>query len=680
MKNKLTLGISNTFIFSVLAVVFFASVLLINTYLKGYNADLSEDQVYSLSPGSEKILSELKEPIKLYYFFSDETSTGMTTIRDYAVRVQSLLEEYERKSNGKITLELIDPEPFSEDEDRAASFGLTAASTGFAQDSVYFGLAGTNSLDDSMIIGFFDPQKESFLEYDISNLVYQLSQPEAVKVTLLTDLQVAGGQNPLTGQSLPPNVLYQQLTEFFDVTLISSSDAELPEQTQVLLILHPQNVNDELLKSIDQFLLNDGKALVFMAPHYESDPMAQMGSVGANSSVFPLLEHYGVQTITNQVVLDAQTGLEVRGNNNQIIRHLGFLGLGQAQINDEDITSADLDTLNGASFGKLQLTDNSGLSQIVLLSSSENSGLMGAPDYAAVSDPNQFGAAFNNDEKSFVLAARYTGSATTYFTQERLKALKEQASVDAPSVSDALVDSDGNPVDSGEETLNELENEIDAPLSDSTEEFVEEEGTLTSETLESKASEQTFEEALITQSDNMNIVVIADADFTADRFWVQRSNFFGQTVFSPFANNGDFVINLVENLGGSEGLIGIRSRGTFARPFTRVQDIRVKAEQKFREQEQRLQQQLEETEAQLAELQGQGDTLTLDAAQQTAIDNFTQQRIDIRKSLREVQFQLDKDIDELGNWLKLINIVFAPVVLVLVLLLFTKALRRKAPK
>jgi ABC-type uncharacterized transport system involved in gliding motility auxiliary subunit len=628
-KATILKTLSNSLFFVLLALIFFAAVLITNGFLKGFSADLTEQKVYSLSAGSEAILADLDEPINLYFFFSDETSTGMTAVRDYADRVRSLLSEYEEKSQGKVTLKMIDPAPFSEAEDRAASFGLTAAATGFAQDSVYFGLVGTNALDDSMIIGFFDPQKESFLEYDISNMLYQLSQPEPVKLTLLTDLQIAGGQNPLTGQSVPANVMYQQLQDFFDITLLSASDFQLPDDTELLMILHPQNVNDDLLRSIDQYLLQDGKALVFMDPHYESDQMAQMGSVGANSSALPLLAHYGIQVSTQNVVLDAQTGLEVRSGDGQIIRHLGFLGLGQTQINRDDITSADLDTFNGASFGSLALTNDASLTQTVLISSSVNSATIAAAEYAGISDPSEFNARFASQDKEQVLAARYSGSATSYFAQ---------LDVSQPEVAESDI------TDSG---------------------FV---------------GEETIQPLLVSETDNLNIVVIADVDFTADRFWVQQSNFFGQTVFSPFANNGDFVTNLLENLGGSEGLIGIRSRGTFARPFTLVQEIQVDAEQRFREQEQRLQQQLEQTETQLAELQTQSDSLTLSTEQQATIDAFTAQRINIRKSLRDVQFQLDKDIDELGNWLKLVNIAGTPLLLVLILFLLSKAMRKKAPK
>ncbi|MFT5997124.1 MAG: ABC-type uncharacterized transport system involved in gliding motility auxiliary subunit, partial [Glaciecola sp.] len=594
MKNTF----SSVLLFTLLGAIFLGAMVINNTFLNSISLDLTDQKIYSLSKGSQDIASSIDEPITLYLFFSQSNSTGMTAVRDYKARVESLLQEYVKLGNGNIVLELIDPEPFSDAQDKADSFGLTAAPTGTAQNTIYFGLAGTNSLDDAMVIGFFDPTKETFLEYDISSMLYKLSEPEIVQLTIVSDLQVAGGQNPLTGATTPAYVLYQQLQEMFEVSLISSSDESLPDNTQLLLLWHPQNINETLLQSIDQFLMQDGKALALLDAHYESDPMTQMGSVGANSSILPLLSTYGIMFDSSAVVLDALTGLEVRSSEGDINRHLGFLGLTSDQINNNDITTSDLDSINGASFGTLALTANSQLSQTVLLNSSTSSDLMPSQNYMATRDPTVFTDNFTKGDKHFILAARYSGPASSYFA-------------DLQITSNA--------------------------------------------------------QALVTQTANINLVVIADADLAADRFWVQQSNFFGQAVFTPFANNGDFILNILENLSGSAELIGVRSRGTFARPFTKVQAIQAVAEEKFRAQEKRLQGQLEQTETQLAAIQTQGDSLALSAEQEAAIASFTEQRVAIRKSLRDVQFQLQRDIDELGNILKLINIVAAPLVLVLLL-------------
>jgi len=139
-----------------LAVLFVMLVYLNNQLLSRHRVDLTEDSVFSLSQGTRNVLEGLNEPVTLYFFFSDTTTTGKTRLRNYANRVQSLLREYAQASAGKVKLQVVDPIPFSENEDRANQFGLTSAAVGNAGESVYFGLAGTNLLDDQFAIPFFD--------------------------------------------------------------------------------------------------------------------------------------------------------------------------------------------------------------------------------------------------------------------------------------------------------------------------------------------------------------------------------------------------------------------------------------------------------------------------------------------------------------------------------------------
>ncbi|WP_102796628.1 GldG family protein [Bowmanella denitrificans] len=592
-----------------LLLVFFVLVMLNNQLLGSVRLDLTENQVYSLSEGSKQVLKELDEPVHLYFFFSDKASKGMTSLRNYANRVESLLEEYRSASGGKIVLHKVDPEPFSEAEDEANRFGLTAATLGSAGDAIYLGLAARNAFDDEKVIGFFDPQQESFLEYEISKLIYQLSDPKDVKVTVITDLQVQGGQNPMTGRFDPAWTSITQLQQLYDVQVLGSDISQVPEDTDVLLLVHPKAFSDALLLSIDQYALGGGKLMAFVDPHHESDPMGAMG--GANSSSLDkLFTAWGVQFDAGNVVLDAATGLDIRTQSG-VTRHMGFLGLGREQLDSKDVVTSGLELLNGASFGHFTPPTGPSLKWHPLLTSSRSTSLMDNMTYAMTRDAKQLSSGFVDANQSYVLAARLSGRANSAF--------------------DALP-----------------------------------EGSEPQELL---------------ASGELNVILVGDTDLLTDRFWVSQSNFFGQTIFTPFANNGDFLTNAVENLGGSNALISIRSRGTFSRPFEVVQALTVKAEQAFRDQEQLLQQQLDETEQALAQLQGQrsdSGALVLDAQQQEALEDFMQKKIEIRKALREVRHQLDKDIERLGSWLKLINIAVMPILLVLLLGLLARLMRKKA--
>ena len=611
MQHKLTSSV-NLFL---LVVVFFALVFVNNQLLSSARLDLTENQVYSLSHGSKQVLKDIDEPINLYFFFSDKASKNMTSLRNYADRVESLLTEYETFANGKLKLQIVDPQAFSEEEDQADQFGLTAADIGVAGESIYMGLAATNALDEQKVIAFFDPQKEGFLEYEISKLIYQLSEPEPINITLITDIAIKGGQNPITGQANPPWTFFTQLEQLYKVEQLGSNITSLPDNTDVLLLVHPKEYSDALLFAIDQYALTGGKILAFLDAHNESDQMAMMAGPtpsGNSSNLERLLSAWGVYFDSDNVLLDAMAGLDIRTQTGGVTRHLGFVGFTSEQLDREDVITSNLEVINGASFGHFSQLNNTKKMWLPLVVSTKNTDLMHVDTYAMTQDPVELAKTYQSDNQEYVLAARLLGQANSAFEQ---------------------------------------------------------------------APEGIERSAITASTDNLNIILVGDTDMLADRFWVQQSNFFGQTISTPFANNGDFIINAVENLGGSDALISIRSRGTFSRSFSKVDELTVIAEQKFRDQEQILQQQLEETEQQLLQLQNQeveGGALVISPEQQLAIDEFMQKKITIRKSLRDVRHQLDKDIESLGNWLKLINIAIAPMVLILLLVLLRGIFRTKS--
>ncbi|MCW8107339.1 GldG family protein [Alteromonas ponticola] len=597
---------------TLLTFLFVSLVIVNNQLLDQFRVDLTENKVYSLSTGSKAVLKEINEPVTLYFFFSDTTSKGMTGLRNYADRVKSLLKEFSQSSEGKVVLKVIDPKPFSEAEDQASRFGLTAANLGAVGDPVYFGLAGTNAYDDQFTIGFFDPQKEQFLEYDIAKLIYQLSDPDPVKVALITDLPVSGGQNPMTGEYTDPMVFFEQLSQLYDVEVVSGSATALPDNTDVVMLAHTKSLSATLSYAIDQFTMNNGRIIAFVDPHYESDPMAMMGALEPNHSSFELLNKWGID-ISSSIILDAKLGLDVRSQSGGVVRHPGILGLTAKNLDRKDVTTANLEVINGASFGALTLDETSALNLQPLLTTSANAVKMEASTYLQQSSPEAIQRQMGDASASYILGGKITGKANSAFA----------------------------------------------------------------------TPPQGSEQKHVSNTNGLKLVVVADADILADRYWVQQSSFFGQPIYTPFANNGDFITNLVDNMAGSNALISIRSRGSFVRPFTTVVDLELKAEERFREQEERLQLQLQQTEDKLAQLQAQQDqsgSLVISAEQQNAIDEFIQQRVEIRKKLREVRFELERDIAALGNFLKFINVAAAPVVLVCLLYLAARMLRRRAGK
>jgi ABC-type uncharacterized transport system involved in gliding motility auxiliary subunit len=610
-----------------LAVAFLVFTLVNNLWFSGARLDLTENKLYTLSAGSEAIVARIDEPLNLYFFFSEKASQDLTTLRAYASRVRELLQEYELLGRGKIRLNLVDPEPFSEAQDQAAAFGLQAVPVNNAGDELYFGLAATNALDDQRVIGFFQPDKEEFLEYEISKLIQSLQVVEKPRIGLLSSLKIQGDMDMNTFQSTPAWVIADQLAEAFDVESIDLTAEALPDKLDVLMLVHPHNLSESLLMSIDQFALAGGRLLVFVDPLAESQasqasPMMAAAPVRLPSD-FPLLSHWGVVLRADKVLGDAQQALTVGGADGQPLRHFGILGLQQENFNLDDVTLSSLETLNVSSAGILDLLEDRTTTVEVLIASSEFAMPIDSIRFETLTDPVDLQRDFKATGIRYPLAVRISGPAVTAYPD---------SDISAPFLGADVVTADaGTDVDS----------------------------RATNDDVSGDARGQ------------LNVIAVADTDILSDRLWVQVQDFFGQRIASPWANNGDFVTNAVENLAGSSDLISIRSRGRFSRPFGVVQDLRREAEARYLASANDLQAQLADTERQLSELEASRDEqaqLSLSPEQESTLLQFQAEKLRIRKDLRDVRHQLDKDIEALGTTLKFVNIALLPLLLILLLM------------
>jgi ABC-type uncharacterized transport system involved in gliding motility auxiliary subunit len=592
---------------ALLLVLFVAVSMISNNALKGFRFDLTENGLFTLSEGTGRILENLEEPVTLYVYFSQDASREIPQLRAYARRVDELLEEFVSRAGGKLSVQHIDPRPFSEEEDQAAAFGLQAAPINTAGDTLYFGIAATNTLDDTQVMPFLQPSKEKFLEYDLAKMISSLGNPRKSVLGILSTLTMAGGYDPARGMS-EAWVVHQQLEQLFEVRTVDPAAGEVPDDVDVLLLVHPRNLDDGMLYRIEQFVLGGGKLVAFVDPYAESDrgdpndPMAQM-QMGSSSSLGSLLEAWGVDFDPSRVVGDLQFGI-----GSGATRHIGILSVPSEGMNDEDIVSADLELVNFSSTGWLQPADGAGTTFEALVLSSENAAPMDASRLRFLANPNDLMNGFNPTGQRYALAARVSGPAS--------------ASMDPP----------GAPEPGHRESAGE---------------------------------------------DGINVLLFADTDLLTDRMWVQVQPLFGA---SAFADNGNMAINAVDNMLGNSDLISIRTRATSARPFDRVEEIRVEAERSFRVTEERLQRELDETEMRLSELQaakGEGDLMVITPEQQAEIERFMERRLEIRRELRQVQHDLRRDIDRLDTRIKVINIVLLPAVVMLVALVYSIRRRQR---
>ena len=590
--------------FSIVVLVagFVLFTLVNNLMLGSVRLDLTENGLYSVSDGTREIIGDLEEPINLYFFFSEKASEDLTALRAYSQRVQEMLEEYQLLAGSKINLHIVDPEPFSEQEDQAAEFGLQSVPVNQAGDALYFGLAGTNALDGQEVLPFFQPDREAFLEYELTKLIYNLSVAEKPRVALYSELKVEPGVDPRSFQPTPGWIFMDQLKELFQIEKIDELSLDAIGSADLLLLIHPGALEEEALYAVDQHVMSGGKLIVFV------DPLAEMVAPEASGMSIPsgnsselnrLTATWGVSLRNGEVLGDSEAALMVGGADGAPVRHLGILGFTNQYFSGDDIVTADLESINFSTAGILDVDEVDGIDAKSLIASSSAAGSLDAIQFQFLNDPAELQQGFQSTGENYSVAVRLSGKSLSSF-----------------------------PEMSGEETH-------------------------------------------IAETNQLNVVIVADTDVLSDRLWVQIQNFFGQQVASAFADNGSFVANLVENLSGSSALIEVRSRGQFSRPFVVVEELRRLAEAKYLKNAEDLQARLAETDRQLSELESarvDDGLLTLSTEQEAALVNFQDEKLRIRKDLREVRHRLDQDIEQLGGKLKFINILLMPLLLTLALL------------
>ena len=576
---------------------------------KDARLDLTEGQLYTLSEGSLSLVQGIEEPVQLYFFFSEAASRDLTSIRTYADRVESMLEEFALASNGMLFVERIDPAPFSEAEDEAAAFGLQAVPVSATGDALYFGLAGSDALDNVETIPFFQPDREMFLEYEISQLIDRLARPKREVVGLISTLPVTNQVNPQTFQPEPG---WQSILSLEDTVTLESIDVsaeEIPEGLAALVLIHPKLLSDQMKTALVRYLASGGKVIAFLDPLAEMDraaasPMMPSLPSGQASSLNWLTRALGVQMREAEVLGDPQLALSVSTPSGAPTRHLAILGLSNAQLNSESIVTAQLDSLNFASAGFFDI-DSPTVAVETLIESSEFANGIAASQLQFLQNPEDLMQSFSQGSEALPIAVRLSGPTTL-----------------------------------------ETGLEGDAPV----------------------------------EVSNLDLILVSDTDVLSDRLWVQVQNFFGQQVATAFADNGSLLTNLVDYFTGSQDLISVRSRGRFTRPFEVVQSLRREAETQYLASAEQLQLELNETERQLADLESQQESdgvLRLSDEQEAALVRFQDEKLRIRKALRDVRHRLDQDIDQLGGQLKLLNIIVLPILLTLMLAMAAWAQLRK---
>lgn len=612
----------------------FVGLVLVN-YLASsvpVRVDATSDSIYSLSPGTHAMLGKIEEPVTLDLYFSKDASGLPIAYKNYAARVLEMLRQYVRGSGGRLTLNVINPRPDTPEEENATAAGLTPQVSQQGGEQFFFGLIVTQA-DQQKTIPAFTPQREQFLEYDLSKLIYSVQQLDKPKLGLLTALPLQGTSPEqmqmmmmMRQQPQPSHFVVEEWRQSFDLVTVDPSATELPANLDVLVVAHPQNLSPKLQFALDQFILGGKPVVLAVDPssqHFKRQSNPQQMMMGGpqpniSSDLPALLGAYGVAYDPQKIVGDLENPLPVGGANNTVVRMPTWLSLQQPNFNATSLPAAQLKSMWFIEAGSLAAKPGATTTFTPLVETSAQSGDVPAM-MLQFAQPDDISKQIVASGKK-VIAAMVTGKFTSAFPDG---APKEEKPAEDPAAKDAP-------------KADEAAKKDAAPAAAS---LKESKGTST-------------------------LLVVADTDWLLDDYSVRKMNFFGQIAANPYNDNLSFAANAVEFLGGSQDLISIRGKGTSLRPFDVVRSMEVEAQKQYQTKLSALDARLQEVQAKLTELQGkrtEGNRLVASPEMAKAIEDFQKQSAQMRGERREIRRALREDIDRLETRLLVTNLLATPL-------------------
>jgi ABC-type uncharacterized transport system involved in gliding motility auxiliary subunit len=613
---------------ALIAILMICVNMIAGNFLGAKQVDLTQNQLFTLTEGTRNTLKSLNETVYLRLYYSAGQATGFPAIQSYATRVKGLLRHYEALSGGKIKLEIVDPVPYSETEDAAIKAGIQGISVDTMGTKLFFGLSATGGLDDNVSIAFFNPKRASFLEYDLTKLIYNLSNPHKPSVYVISNLPMRVGMVDTPRQPESTWAILQQMEAQYDVHYQSDDSVPLdPKVIDVLMIVHPNVLSDTMLYHIDQYLMQGGKALVI------TDPLAEIPGVRkTNSTLNRILASWGAEMPDKRVVTDQANAVNIPLGEGESpmdeVTNLTWLELPKSNIAKDDVLTSELNVIRmiGAGYYRpigmqSKISPATGQAQTdkvrkttwksLITTSTDSADESADKVEAETENPNNLFKTFKPRGKAQSLAVRIAGRAPSAFPERATE-----------------------------------KGHIPYSLEDAT------------------------------------LVLLADTDFLRDGLWVKVQEFYNKTIYNPTSDNGAFVMNTIDYLSGSKDLISLRSRTDATRNFSVVTKMRREAESRYRSQEDALREKLSHLERKLEMLKktSSGNNTNLPNAQaKKEISDFRTELLMTRKALRDVRKNLVQNIRRLDNVITFLNIGVMPI-LVILAALFLPAWRKRKEK
>lgn len=606
---------------AVLAIVFIAAIAVSAISItqnmgRSLRADITDQRLYTLSDGTKAILAGLTQPITVKLFYTKTAAMKapdqIRFYNNYYTFVQALLREYAAHSHGNLRLEVIDPRPYSEEEMAAIRYGLKRFSI-TEEENFFFGLVVQTQFGATKIIEFFTPDRQQFVEYDISYLIDTAMTRQKQRIGILSSLPVMGDSEYMMQmmrmQGQQPKQKWgfvAHLEQKYEVSAIPT-ETDTIDDVDILLVVHPKDLPKRTQFAMDQFILGGGRAVVMLDPHSvmdQPDPTSRMqGAMPSSASSLPtLLQAWGLEMPDNTFAGDRELAvIGATAQDRRPERILGILKLEGAKdcFDRSHVASAALNEVALMFPGALKKSPVDGLTYAPLLQTTAkgNTWTVSSPFELMRPDYAEFMRRFRDGTEPVVIGYAITGTFKTAF----------------PNGIDVAA-----------------EKSEDDPAAGSAEPAAMEKRTGLTEAAEPGA-----------------VVVLADVDMIADGVAYQRT-FFG---LQAVGDNSALLMNVLDDLAGSANLISVRSRGSFKRPFTRVDAIEAQADAETAEEEARIMAQIKGFEQQLNErlrsLEGENKGELINQAILAEKKTIELQLLEAEKRLRDVKMQKRQQIEGL---------------------------------
>jgi ABC-type uncharacterized transport system involved in gliding motility auxiliary subunit len=614
-----------------LFVAFIASNVIANSWFRSWRLDLTENRLYSISEGTQRTLDELSEPVQLTLYYSRDAARPLPQLQAYAARVREMLRTFQARSHGRVRFNEVNVETFTEDEDAAVEAGVEPLRPFEGADPIYFGLVGANSIDDRRVIPVFDPQREPFLEYELTRLIFELEHPERTRVALITSLPIDPSA-AASAMGAPRSAFAAEMGRVMDVTKLAPDFEAIPH-VDVLAVIHPGALTPQQLYAIDQFVLRKGRAFIALDPAAliaeqsasGFDPFNPVAPTPTSSSLDPLLERWGV-TMTPSVVMDLEGALPVQvqdpltGQVGQAPQPL-FFQVPADQLDRDDLMTAWLQRgVNFGLSGGFSVSQRPGIETQPLARTSGQTMRMPAEQALMRPSPQDILSTWQaSGGRVETVALRLTGNLETAFPEGRPEAAAPEP---APAEAGAAAPPPSAPVEHA------------APIARS----------------ETPAQ----------------IVLVADVDFLDDAFYVDPQS------AATAADNGAFALNVIDVLAGSDALVSLRSRSQPQRRMDVIDDMERDARRRIESRQRELEADLQETQARLQALQARGRGsgffagdlgAELTDEERAEVENFRRREGELRTELRGLVRDLRSDIDRLQALVVFVNVWLGPLLI-----------------